>query len=371
MNTAKIIRVETQILADPYLPQLLVRVSADDNLSGLGECWWGVSPVETQAKGVTLPPGAAVEPIAAAVDHILGPLLVGQDPGNIEGLWHQLIRYAYRYGDEGVIRCALSGIDLALWDLLGKRLNAPLVQLFGGAVRRELRAYASLPPLRDAGRIRQEIRRAQAAGFKGIKLHEYDPETAALARREVGDQMALMFDVNGRFSPLEAVDAARRLAPHNLTWFEEPVWPMRDHAAMARIRRETGIRLAAGENEFGLQGFHGLMTQAGVDYIMPEITKIGGLTAARKIAALAELFNATLSPHGYRIGPALYANVHWAMSCLHCDWLEVPFLPEGFEFPAKINLPPMEDGLIRLPPGAGLGLPPGIGSKSKAQSSSS
>jgi len=368
MNTVKIIRVETQILADDYLPQLLVRVTADDNLSGLGECWWGVSPAEAQARGITLPPGATVEPIAAAVDHILGPLLVGQDPGDIEKLWHQQIRYAYRYGDEGVMRCALSGIDLALWDLLGKRLNASVAQLLGGLVRRELRAYASLPPLRDAGLIRREIRRAKDAGFKGIKLHEHDPETAALARREAGDRMALMFDVNGRFSPREAVDAARRLAPHNLTWFEEPVWPMRDRAAMARIRRETGIRLAAGENEFALQGFHELMTLGGVDYIMPEITKIGGLTAARKIAALAELCNATLSPHGYRIGPALYANVHWAMNCVSCDWVEVPFLPEGFEFPARIPAPPMEDGLIRLPPGVGLGLPESINAKLKSQS---
>jgi L-alanine-DL-glutamate epimerase-like enolase superfamily enzyme len=169
--------------------------------------------------------------------------------------------------------------------------------------------------------------------------------------------MTIMFDVNGYFSSKEACRVARQLMKFDIFWFEEPTWPMRDHEAMVQVKQETGICIAAGENEFNLDSFERLMTSAAVDYVMPEISKIGGLTAARRISEMGELQNLPISPHGFRIGPALYANVHWALNCPHSDWIEVPFLPEGYEFPAKIPVPPMESGMITLPMGPGLGLP--------------
>lgn len=353
----KIEKIETIILEDPYLPQLLVRVTAEGGLTGLGECWWGVSPAAPPIKDLNLPPANMVAPIASAVNHILSPLLIKKDADRIEQLWQEMIRFAYRYGDEGIVRCALSGIDLALWDLGAKKINAPVVQLLGGKAKNRVRAYASLPPLRDAALVRREATRAQQMGFSGVKLHELEPEMAQAAREAVGPQMAIMFDVNGHFSEAAAVAAANQLLGADIFWFEEPTWPMRDHAAMARVKRETGIRIAAGENEFNLQSFERLMTSGAVDYVMPEISKIGGLTAAGPISALAERYGLPISPHGFRIGPALYANVHWALSCPHCDWIEVPFLPGGYEFPAKMPLPPLEGGMITLPEGYGLGLP--------------
>ena len=205
-----------------------------------------------------------------------------------------------------------------------------------------MRVYASLPPLKDASLVRSESKRAKEKGFKGVKLHELKPEMAAQVREEVGPDMAIMFDVNGHFSPAEAIEVAEHLLEYDIFWFEEPTWPMRDHEAMARVKLETGICIAAGENEFNLDSFERLMTSGAVDYVMPEISKIGGLTAAKKLSPLAELYNLPISPHGFRIGPALYANVHWALSCPTSDWIEVPFLPEGYDFPSRIPLPPME-----------------------------
>jgi L-alanine-DL-glutamate epimerase-like enolase superfamily enzyme len=297
--------------------------------------------------------------VASAVRDVLAPQILGEDPGRIEFLWQKMYRYAYRYGTEGVILCGLSGIDLALWDLLGKRLGAPVAQMLGGTVRDAIRAYASLPPLGDEKLLRVEIERAVRAGFRGVKLHELEVRMAAAAREALPEGMALMFDVNGRFTPLEAAQMAKGLARHEVTWFEEPIWPMQDHLAMARVRRGSPVPLAAGENEFTLKGLHGLMTSGAVDYVMPEITKIGGLSRAVGVSTLAELFNVTLSPHNFRPGPALYANIHWALSRVNMDWLEVPWLPEAYGFPAGVPLPPMDKGMVKLPEGPGLGMPPG------------
>jgi L-alanine-DL-glutamate epimerase-like enolase superfamily enzyme len=334
-----------------------VRVTADDGLTGLGECWWGISPAAPEIKDLNLPPANMVDPIASVVDNILGPIVIKQDADRIEHLWQKMIHFAYRYGDEGILRCALSGIDLALWDLGAKKTGVPVAQLLGGIVKDRVRAYASLPPLKDSALVCSESRRAREKGFSGVKLHEVKPEMAMEVRKAVGSDMAIMFDVNGHFSSEEACRVARQLMNYDIFWFEEPTWPMRDHEAMARVKQETGIRIAAGENEFNPDSFERLITSGAVDYIMPEISKIGGLTAAGKISEMSEIHDLPISPHGYRIGPALYANVHWALSCPHSDWIEVPFLPEGYDFPAKIPLPPMEDGMIKLPEGPGLGLP--------------
>ena len=117
-----------------------------------------------------------------------------------------------------------------------------------------------------------------------------------------------------------------------------------------------GIRLAAGENEFDLERFILMMADGAVDFVMPEITKVGGLTVARQLSALAELFNRPLSPHGFRVGPALYANIHWALTSPTSDWLEIPFLPKGYEFPVNIRRPTLKDGNVYLPAGPGLGV---------------
>jgi L-alanine-DL-glutamate epimerase-like enolase superfamily enzyme len=339
----KIREIETLVFEDPFLPQVFVSVRTDEGLTGIGEAWWGLS----------------TRPVVCAVDDVLAPLLIGEDPSRIEALWHKMYQYAYRYGTEGVILCALSGIDLALWDLLGKTCDLPVRDLIGGRVRNKLKAYASLPPLGEEAMLRQEVERALAAGYKGVKLHEVEPDLVAAVRAAAPAEFPIMLDVNGQWTPEEFKDGAKKLEKLNLVWLEEPVWPMQDHRAMARLRNRTRIPFAAGENEFTLAGFDRLMRSEAVDYIQPEITKVGGISAVKKISALAELYNFPLCPHGFRVGPAFYANVHWALSQVGMEWLEIPFLPEGWEFPGGIELPEMKDGEVYLPGGPGLGVPGG------------
>ena len=350
----KISDIQTEIKEHPLLTQLFVRVIQEDGLSGIGECWWGISPGAEGGK--KLPANSQVLPMISTIDNILKPLLTGEDARQIEARFQQMVHYAYRYGIEGILGCAISGIDLALWDLAGKRLQVPVIELLGGQVKEGVKAYASLPPFRDPERIRQETERAMACGFQGIKLHEHNPDMAGLVRDVAGPEMAIMFDVNGHFKLPEAVDVAEALMTHGVFWFEEPIWPMQDHDAMARLKEATGITIAAGENEFNREGFYQLMQSGAVDYIMPEITKIGGLTAGKKLTPLFELFNLPLSPHSFRSGPALYANIHWALSTENSDWLEIPWLPEGVSFPGGVSIPELRDGQVTLPDGIGLGL---------------
>jgi L-alanine-DL-glutamate epimerase-like enolase superfamily enzyme len=117
-------------------------------------------------------------------------------------------------------------------------------------------------------------------------------------------------------------------------------------------RRKANIRFAAGENEYSLESFDRLMTSGAVEYVQPEISKIGGLSMARKVSSLADLHNMVICPHAFRIGPALYASIHWALTQMNMAWLEIPWLPEGDAFPSAVPMPKitMETWVCRLHP---------------------
>ncbi|MBT4644115.1 MAG: mandelate racemase/muconate lactonizing enzyme family protein [Deltaproteobacteria bacterium] len=337
----KITRIETRLYPHDLIPQLFVEITTDENLTGVGEAWWGLS----------------VKPVESVINDALAPLIIGEDSGRIEYLWQKIFKYGYRYGTEGIFMCGLSGIDLALWDLLGKRLNVPVADLLGGTVRDSMKAYASLPPLRQKDLLVNEVHRAVEAGFAGVKLHEVEVELVKAAREVVSEDFPLMLDVNGHWTPLQAEENGKKLEAYGLTWLEEPIWPMQDHQAMIRLRQRVNLKLATGENEYSLKAFDGLMQSQAVDFIQPEITKIGGLSIARKISALSDLHNVAICPHSFRTGPAAYANVHWALSQMNMEWLEIPWLPEGFGFPSGIPALDMKGGKISLPKGVGLGTP--------------
>lgn len=339
--------VTAELLHDESLVNVIVRVRDSDGLEGVGEAWWGIHDANR--------PSRTGSPIIAVVNDMLAPKLAGRDPDAIERLWFELLDWGYRYADQGIFLMGLSGVDLALWDLKGKRLGTSVAALLGGPVSDGIPGYASFPRYANAGRLVAETTRAVEAGFTAVKLHEIDPEMTAVLRREFGDAVKIMVDVNGHFDPLEAIEVGQRLSELGVTWFEEPVRPMRDHAAIARVGASIECDLAAGENEYALADFDRLLATDAIAYLQPEITKIGGLTAARRVGTLAELYNVALCPHNFRLGPALYASVQWAFTSPASRWLEIPWVPTGqaFSFPAP--LPPMRDGLVLPLDGAGLG----------------
>lgn len=342
--------VRTEILADAANPQLLVHLEDDDGASGTGETWWGTYQPAA-------PPGAPVRPIASFVDHVLVPLCVGRSLDSVDDvrtLWHRLRRATYQYGPDGIVSSAIAGVDLAAWDLLGRRLGRPVAELLGPPGSHELRAYASLHWLGDATRARTDARNAVDRGFRAVKLHEIDARVVLAVREEVGPDVALMVDLSARLDERATLELADRLADARIEWLEEPVFPQQDHAALARLRRRIPIPIAAGENEFGAEGFARLLASGAVDVVQPDLVKCGGLSPAADIARLATDHGVALAPHNYSLGPSLRANVHWASSAPATQWVEVPWLPAGQRFPSGERVPTLAGGCIPRPTGPGL-----------------
>ena len=222
---AAIERITTEVMTDQALVNVIVRVFDADGMEGVGEAWWGI-PDRAE-------PGRSARPIVSVIDDLLTPRLIGRDADAIERLFYELWDWGYRYADQGIFQMGLSGIDLALWDLKGRRLGASVASMLGGPIAEGIPGYASFPPLRDPKLLCSETERAIEAGFTAVKLHELDPELTALLRDSFGDELKIMVDVNGHFDPLEAIEVGRRLSDLGVLWYEEPVRPMRDHRAVA------------------------------------------------------------------------------------------------------------------------------------------
>ncbi len=345
---AAIESVHAEVLSNNALVNVIVTVRDSDGGEGVGEAWWGIADSQLAA-------GRTASPIVGVVNDLLAPRLLGRDASLIERLWYELWDWGYRYADQGIFQMGLSGVDLALWDLFGKRAGLPVAALLGGPILEELPAYASFPPLRSGDRLLAETNRALEAGFTAVKLHELDPAYTELLRSEFGDDLIIMVDVNGHFDPLEAIQLGHRLAELNVLWFEEPVRPMRDHRAIARVGAAIGCDLAGGENEHTLDDFDRLLSAGALSYLQPEITKIGGLTPARRVSALAELHNVALCPHNFRLGPALAASIQWGFTSSASRWMELPWVPEGTAFSFPAGLPALHSGSVRPIEAPGLG----------------
>ena len=333
------------------LTQLLVEIIDTDGVSGIGECWWGIPDAAE--------PGRGANPIASTVESIVAPRIVGREASQVQALWYEVMDFGQRYGDQGIFTMALSGVDLALWDLLGKRHGCPVVDMLGGATQQAVPAYASLPPLRDLDVLAAECQRAAAEGFTGIKLHEHEVAQVHAARAAVGPDVEIMVDVNGWFRPEQAHAFDTALREAGILWFEEPISPMRDVEAIAAVGQSLETPLAGGENEYSLRDFERLLASGALTWVQPEITKIGGLTPALRIGALAELHNTALAPHNFRLGPSLLASIHWGFTSPQTTWFEVPFVRGDAAFPAQVSRPALEDGCVTVPkePGFGAFLP--------------
>ncbi len=347
MNALAVSGVRTEVLADPSNPQLLVHVTTEDGMVGVGETWWGTYQPKAE-------PGTPVLPIAAMIDAVLAPLCVGRDSTDISGIWHHLERQTSQYGAEGIVSTAISGIDLALWDLLGKRREVPVWQLLGSLEHQRIPAYASLHWLGDVDAICRDASSAIEAGFGAVKLHEADAAIVLGVRDALGPDVAMMVDMSGRVDEAGALAFAAKVADADLSWMEEPIYPYDDHAALARIRAQIDMPLAAGENVFSIAGFERLLSSGAVDVLQPDLVKCGGLTPARAIADLADQHDVGLCPHNFSLGPSLLANIAWTFTSRASRRVEVPWLSPGQEFPSDTAMPSLVDGFLSPPTGPGL-----------------
>ncbi|MGQ0549293.1 MAG: mandelate racemase/muconate lactonizing enzyme family protein [Armatimonadota bacterium] len=329
----------------------VVEIRTDDGHVGLGEC------IARRAPEVT----------SMIVDAMLAPVVIGRDPRDIEGLWDDMFTQLRRWGhSRGFVLEAISGVDVALHDLLARAAGLPLYKFLGGYGRERVKCYASSVYIAGIKEMTEEAAGQIALGHTAIKVKigrpasmgglRADVESVRAIRAAVGPQVEIMLDVNGAYDAATAIRVARRLEPLDIAWLEEPVYPD-DVSGYELIRKGAAIPLAAGEAEFGVFGFRDLIERRAVDVLQPDIARVGGFTAARRVAALAHAYNLAYAPHtGFSGGIAHLASLHLAASVPNFMTYEYFYAPNALRDLFTAPFPQPKDGTVPLPTGPGLGL---------------
>jgi L-alanine-DL-glutamate epimerase-like enolase superfamily enzyme len=269
---------------------LIVEVESDAGLVGIGNA--ALSPRVTKQ----------------VIDLYLKPILVGENPYDVEFLWEYMYRRTLPFGRKGIGMVAISAVDIALWDLIGKALKQPVFRLLGGKTKQRIPVYASRLYSQPLEPLAQEAKSYKDQGFRAMKLRfGWGPaegaagmlrneELVRTVRETIGDEIDLMADAYMGWT----LDYAQRMIPRlekfHLRWLEEPVLPD-DIAGYAALKRMGRIPIAGGEHEFTLYGFRQLLDAQAVDYIQFDTNRVGGFTQARKISALAEAHAVPVVPH--------------------------------------------------------------------------
>jgi L-alanine-DL-glutamate epimerase-like enolase superfamily enzyme len=323
---------------------VLIEVTTDTGLTGWGDAWAYVCSEAT----------------VAAVRQMIVPQAVGQavpTAAEIPAFMERMQKNLHLFGRYGVTMFAISGLDIALWDLSGKIAGKPLCEMFGSRRREAIPAYASLLRIGDPKLVAGECKAALAKGYGAIKLHETTLPAVAAARDAIGPDIPLMVDMNCPMDAAEAIEFAIACRPLAPKFLEEPVWPPEDFRALARVQATGGLMLAAGENACTAFQFREMFEQNAVSYAQPSIIKVGGVTEYWRAARLADRYNVRLAPHSPYFGPGLLATLH--MMSLRDDktFVEIFYMNrEACLWGDALALD--SRGAIRVPTGHGLGLEP-------------
>ncbi|MDX1978880.1 MAG: galactonate dehydratase [Bryobacteraceae bacterium] len=336
----KITRLETFLVKPRWA---FLKIHTDSGLTGLGE------PIVESRPRTTL---AAVKEVEA--------YLIGKDPRAVVHHWQAIYRHAFYRGGP-VLTSALSGIDMALWDLKGKALGVPVYELWGGPTRRRVRVYSH-------ARTPEEMRRDMARGFtafktgpakrQGVSRYVDTPRDIAYAvekfaelRKTVGADIDIGIDFHGAISPANAKLLIKGLEPYQPMFIEEPC-QAQNHDVMAEIARGTHLPIATGERVFTKWGFREVLETRAATILQPDMCHAGGITEVRLIAGMAEAYYATIAPHN-PLGPiSLAAGIQLAASIPNFLIQEQVSLGEGYlKKPFTIR-----EGYVDVPDGPGLGI---------------
>jgi D-galactarolactone cycloisomerase len=316
-----------------------VRVDTDQGLSGWGECF-----------------GFACCPITHhIIKTFIAPLMVGRECDDIASLMHDMHRRVQNMGRNSPLIFALSGIDIALWDVAGQAKGLPVHRLLGSTGgKTRVEAYASLLRLDTPENVRKVCNVARGRGYRHVKLHERTVEATAAAREALGDGFPLMLDTNCTWTVQQAHDMAARLEPFDLVWLEEPLFPPDDYNALAALRSAASMPIAAGENLGNLLDAHRMIDAGAVDVIQPDPIKMGGITECWKALQLAHVRGVQAEPHSPYYGPGLIAALHM-IGAMREECLVEYYFADLKEWPlGEMSVP--QNGALLIPDAPGLGI---------------
>jgi len=332
----------------------LVEVITDDGIIGWGESYGPARPIQT------------------IIEEEFKKFLVGKDPRDIDRHWEFLYNRYRDYGQKGLIIEAISGIDIALWDIFGKSVDLPVYKLLGGAIRQEVQAYATGLYQQKVDDpillLQKEAEQYLKAGFSAIKMKvgfgiEKDFQYVKGVRECIGPDVKLMIDANHAYDAVEAIKLGHMLEDLNIFFFEEPV-PPEDINGYIECKKALTIPIAGGECEFTRFGFRNILEKRAVDIIQPDTCSAGGLSECKKIAVMSNAFGVRCNPHCWGTGIALAANLHLlavlpynplsmnpVSPMLEFDQTEHPFRLELLKEPIFQN-----NGYVKVLQGHGLGI---------------
>jgi L-alanine-DL-glutamate epimerase-like enolase superfamily enzyme len=339
--------------ADGTQDDLIIRVETDEGIVGYGEVdsspYVGKAAVEARMSHGTC--------------YGLRDVVVGMDPFDHEQIWQSMWAKTYYYGRTGPAMHVMSGIDMALWDIMGKTTGLPVHKLLGGSYVSKVRPYASALMPETPDEVARLVDRHVKQGFTAIKLGwgplgcdaRRDIELVRAARQAAGDQVELMIDIGKRYRLKTALHVARALEQLDVYWLEEP-FPAEDLEGYRRLSNSVSIRIAAGEEESGHQAFARLISEGGIDVVQPDISRCGGLTEAKRIAGLAADANILCVPHAFKTGLLVAASLHLIAAIPHAPFLEFSVTESDLRRNLLSNPFVLENGYISVPQLPGLGV---------------
>ena len=337
--------------AFPTFSATLVEITTDDGLTGIGECIVRRAPQVTKT----------------VVDQMLAPVLIGRDAHDVEGLWDEMFQQLRGWGHyRGFVFEAISGVDTALWDIVAQAADLPVYKVLGGAGRDRVPCYASSVYLAEIKEMVKEAAAQVRLGHTAIKVkigraahmggQRADVATVKAIRSELGPEIDIMLDVNSAYDAATAIKVGRQLEEADITWLEEPV-PPDDLAGYQRVRQGQPIPVAAGESEFGLFGFRDLIQRGAIDILQPDVARVGGFTAARRVGALVHAHNLRYAPHtGFSAGVSHLAALHVAASVPNLMTYEYFYAPNPLRDLFTDPFPQPREGYVAVPQRPGLGL---------------
>ncbi|WP_342359541.1 mandelate racemase/muconate lactonizing enzyme family protein [Terrarubrum flagellatum] len=369
----KITNVSTAVIAGNF-PWVLVKIETDSGVSGLGEAYWGAGVAE--------------------LVHKAKPLLIGEDPTNIARLYEIMVRCLSGEGSQGgATVTAISGVEIALWDLLGRAHKLPISTFFGGRFRDKIRIYADChagdtPDPRDYGKKAKEV---ASEGFTAIKFdldtrnpytlditddahprrYWFEPfnriigsqemawmvDVARCVREAVGPEVMVAMDAHWKFNVNDAIKLAQALEPYDLLWLEDPI-PPENIEAQRHVTHSTRTPICTGENLYRKHGYRELVEKQAARIVAPDIPKMGGLMETRKVADLCDLYYIPIAPHNVAspIGTVAGAQVCASIN----NFIVMEFHAHDVPWWSELVMegPPIVDGFIHLDqrPGHGLTL---------------
>src|SRR5918995_498288 len=327
-----------------YRSTTLVRIDTDEGISGWGSC---------SGNG---------ELIEFVVAKILCPLIIGMDPTRIDDVWDQAyVRGGHKeFGTRGIGVVALSGIDVALWDIMGKIHGQPLYQILGGKCRDKVPVYATALYPEDPAIVARRARGFADQGFDGVKIKvgfdlDQDIEIVRAVRQELGRDFIVMTDANQGYTVDVALRAADAFVASGVFWLEEPLFA-EDIAGHAQLREKTGVPIAVGENLHMCSAFESFVVRQAVDFLQPDVARAGGITEIRKIAALAACHHLPISFHTWGDAGALAASIHLSAAMPECTVMELDYTYNPLR--AELLRQPLEveNGFLVPPDKPGLGI---------------